>query len=286
MSITNVQTQYIPGFDNPMTSFKFNPGDDSENSSGTKSFRNIQFINSAGDGYGAHSTNFGDIADKIPPKPSLKASCEKCRKRPDQEGPGYSVCSSCKVSRYCSRECQTSHWKEHKRLCKSRVSHLETERKLEAAAIRDNGPFVSQAALRKWYYDNIDIVDYTIVQTLELYKGRAHNLWRTHAVVFSLTGGKKGTSVAASFHDAEAASWAKLARPDTLKLAPEFLRLHGAGVRVVLIFILNGEDDMLLIESQDLPAEDSEEWAGMERDEMWRMHIRMRKMAKMMLEKD
>jgi hypothetical protein len=58
-------------------------------------------INSAGDGYGAHSTNFGDIADKIPPKPSLKASCEKCRKHPDQEGPGYSVCSSCKVSRYC-----------------------------------------------------------------------------------------------------------------------------------------------------------------------------------------
>jgi hypothetical protein len=42
------------------------------------------------------------------------------------------------------------------------VSHLETERKLEAAAIRDNGPFVSQAALRKWYYDNIDIVDYTV----------------------------------------------------------------------------------------------------------------------------
>jgi hypothetical protein len=188
------------------------------------------------------------------------------------------------------------------------VSHLETERKLEAAAIRDNGPFVSQAALRKWYYDNIDIVDYAvrlfsasppratlteshsqIVQTLELYKGCAHNLWRTHAVVFSLSGGKKGTSVAANdidFDDAEAVSWAEVAWLDTLEVVPEFLRPHGAGVRIVLIFILNEEDDMLLIESQDLPAEDSEKWAGMERDEMWRMHIRLRKMAKMMLEKD
>lgn len=77
------------------------PTDSTGNKKSTKSWRNMTFVNSAGDGYGSHATTFGDIADKIPSKPSLKKSCEKCRKRPDQNGPGYSVCASCKVSRYC-----------------------------------------------------------------------------------------------------------------------------------------------------------------------------------------
>lgn len=36
------------------------------------------------------------------------------------------------------------------------------ECKIEAEVITDNKLFVSQAALCKWYYDNIDIVDYTV----------------------------------------------------------------------------------------------------------------------------
>lgn len=126
-----------------------------------------------------------------------------------------------------------------------------------------------------------------IVQTLELYKGRTHPLWRTHAVVLSLRGGKKGTSVAASeidFSDAEAASFVTLARKDRLDLSPVYLQALGAGSRIIVIFILNQETDLMLVESHDLPAE--EEWAGMERDDMWRMHIRMRQMTQMMAEKD
>ncbi|KAJ7474080.1 hypothetical protein FB451DRAFT_1247807 [Mycena latifolia] len=290
-TISNPQSQHIPGFENPMTSFEIFPDSDdaspepsqNESSGSKKSWGNVQFINSAGDGYGPHATTLGDIATKIPAKPSLKKSCEKCRRRPDQDGTGYSVCASCKVSRYCSRECQTSHWKEHKKLCQTRAKHAELERDLEAQTLRDKGPFVSQAALRKWYYDNVDIVDYTIVQTLELYKGRTHDLWRTHAVVFSLGGGKKGTSVAASeisFSDAEAASFTTLARRDRLDLSPVYLNALGSGSRIILIFILNRESDLMLVESHDLPAD--EEWAKMEKDDMWRMHIRMRKMAQMM----
>ncbi|KAJ7098582.1 hypothetical protein B0H15DRAFT_821301 [Mycena belliarum] len=288
-TISNLKSQYIPGFENPMTSFEISTDDESpepseKGSSGSKNpWSNVQFINSAGDGYGPHATTLGDIANKIPAKPSLKKSCEKCRKRPDQEGTGYSVCASCKVARYCSRECQTSHWKEHKRLCQTRVKHAAVERDLEAKALRDKAPFVSQAALRKWYYDNVDIVDYTIIQTLELYKGRGHDLWRTHAVVFMLSGGTKGTSVAASeikFHDAEAASFTTLARKDRLDLSPVYLSILGSGSRIILIFILNRETDLMAIESHDLPAD--EEWAKMEKDDMWRMHIRMRNMAQMM----
>ncbi|KAJ7073878.1 hypothetical protein C8F01DRAFT_971600 [Mycena amicta] len=243
----------------------------------------MPFINTAGDGYGPHATTFGDIAAKIPSKPSLKKSCDKCGKCPDQTGPGYSVCASCKVSRYCSRECQTGHWKEHRTLCKIRTKRAEREVELEAKAIREKGPFVSNAALRKWYYDNVDIVDYAIIQTLELYNGRAQSLWRTHAVVFSLRGGKLGTSVTAdeiSFSDAEPVSFAHLARQDSLGLPPAFAKLVGAGTRIILIFLLNREDNLMAVESHDLPAE--EEWLAMERDEMWRMHIRMRPITQSM----
>lgn len=29
------------------------------------------------------------------------------------------LCSRCKAVRYCSRECQKAHWKEHKKVCKA-----------------------------------------------------------------------------------------------------------------------------------------------------------------------
>ncbi|KAJ7733919.1 hypothetical protein B0H16DRAFT_1467804 [Mycena metata] len=198
MSITNVKTVHIPGFDIPATTYEINFDNDKEAqeepeptkndspSGGGRSFANVQILNTAGDGYGPHATTLGDIAHKIPSKPSLKKS----------------------------RECQTvwlgrpmilpqSHWKYHEGLCQLRKKHAELERELEAKAVANNGPFVSQAALRKWYQNNVDIVDYAvrrapiespeeytltkpqIVQTLGLYKGCAHDLWRTNAVVFS-----------------------------------------------------------------------------------------------------
>ncbi|KAJ7762989.1 hypothetical protein B0H16DRAFT_1528394 [Mycena metata] len=295
MSITNVKTVHIPGFDIPATTYEINFDDDKEAqeepeptkndspSGGGRSFANVQILNAAGDGYGPHATTLGDIANKIPSKPSLKKSCEKCGKRPDQDGTGFASCAGCKIARYCSRECQTSHWKYHKGLCQLRKKHAELERELEAKALANNGPFVSQAALRKWYQDNVDIVDYAVVQTLELYKGCAHDLWRTNAVVFSLTGGKLGTSVPASdirFSDAEAAEFTTLARRDRLGLPPNYLAALGAGSRVIVVFLLNREMNLMLVEGHDLPAD--EEWAGMEKDDMWRMHIRMRDMAQML----
>ena len=48
-------------------------------------------------------------------KKRLMRNCEGCgviRK-------GLKKCGRCKVARYCSRECQSSHWKAHKKECKS-----------------------------------------------------------------------------------------------------------------------------------------------------------------------
>lgn len=39
--------------------------------------------------------------------------CPSCGK------PGKFLCSRCKSVRYCSKECQKAHWKEHKKVCKA-----------------------------------------------------------------------------------------------------------------------------------------------------------------------
>ncbi|KAF7322244.1 MYND-type domain-containing protein [Mycena chlorophos] len=278
--ITDLKSEVLPGFENPLTTFTLHPDSDSDGegtSSGTTkqsqnakhSWANVQFVNSAGDGYGPYATTFGDIANKIASKPSLKPSCEKCGKRPEQDGPGFAGCASCKVARYCSRDCQTSHWKAHKTLCKVRVGHVKAQSD-EAPVFRKEGVFVPQAVLRKWYYDNVDIVDYLIVQTLELYKGPRHTLWKTHAVVLFVKGGKRGGDASVEdlkFSDAEAVSFKDLARPEGLGLGLPFLDLVGVGKKIMLIVIPNKQDGLMLIEGHDLPLDD--EWDGMEKDEMW-----------------
>jgi hypothetical protein len=47
-------------------------------------------------------------------EPRDKSTCEECGK----QDYGYKKCSSCKVTRYCSEECQQKHWKAHKPQCK------------------------------------------------------------------------------------------------------------------------------------------------------------------------
>jgi hypothetical protein len=45
-----------------------------------------------------------------------KIVCALCHERPEK-GIKLSKCSKCLASYYCSKECQKSHWKEHKKVC-------------------------------------------------------------------------------------------------------------------------------------------------------------------------
>lgn len=44
-------------------------------------------------------------------------TCANCNKTDDSNGEKLLVCSRCKVVRYCGRDCQVQHWKEHKKEC-------------------------------------------------------------------------------------------------------------------------------------------------------------------------
>jgi uncharacterized paraquat-inducible protein A len=42
--------------------------------------------------------------------------CEQCGVEEEKRG-DHKICSKCKVTVYCSRRCQTAHWKTHKKRC-------------------------------------------------------------------------------------------------------------------------------------------------------------------------
>ncbi|KAJ7074996.1 hypothetical protein B0H15DRAFT_43609 [Mycena belliarum] len=62
------------------------------------------------------------IALPKPPGPPipLAGSCAKCQ-RDETGAPGFAIrrCSKCKLTRYCSVECQTEDWPRHGKICKT-----------------------------------------------------------------------------------------------------------------------------------------------------------------------
>jgi hypothetical protein len=56
-------------------------------------------------------------------------SCSMCEVSENTLGKKLSACASCGRAWYCSRECQTSHWKAHKSFCKNIVKNLGSQKK-------------------------------------------------------------------------------------------------------------------------------------------------------------
>ena len=55
-------------------------------------------------------------------------SCNMCEKTEAALGKKLSACASCGRAWYCSRECQKSHWKSHKTLCKNIVKNIGSQK--------------------------------------------------------------------------------------------------------------------------------------------------------------
>ena len=72
-----------------------------------------------------------DLSQLVPPavqKELKKMQCSGCgRARQLQEQ--FKKCSGCEKVRYCVRECQMQHWKEHKKDCKVKASKKKEEKK-------------------------------------------------------------------------------------------------------------------------------------------------------------
>jgi len=60
-------------------------------------------------------------------EPRSESTCGECKK----EDYGYKKCSACNVIRYCSKECQRKHWKNHKDQCKAWQKEDEEEEEEE-----------------------------------------------------------------------------------------------------------------------------------------------------------
>lgn len=56
--------------------------------------------------------------------------CEACLKEETNQEDKFPACSRCKLVNYCCKECQVSHWKTHKRLCKKK-KELTLKEKVE-----------------------------------------------------------------------------------------------------------------------------------------------------------
>ena len=50
-------------------------------------------------------------------------ACAECGTR-EGDGTELKTCNACKMARYCSRDCQVSHWPRHKETCKKRAAEL------------------------------------------------------------------------------------------------------------------------------------------------------------------
>jgi len=55
------------------------------------------------------------------------SKCAACGK----EGDDLKACTACHMVKYCNRDCQISHRKEHKKACKKRAAELHDERLLK-----------------------------------------------------------------------------------------------------------------------------------------------------------
>jgi len=113
--------------------------------------------------------------------PLLGELCENCLKHPSKvRHPNDGVrcdtcltgdetlrkCNACKLVRYCSRECQKAHWKEHKDFCAINVNIKQNRAKMGVVVAE------RQIAFEKWCIKNAQHVALASLSAMEIMRDR------------------------------------------------------------------------------------------------------------------
>ena len=70
---------------------------------------------------------------------TANAACANCGKAEEDDNK-LKTCTSCKMVKYCSRDCQRSHWPKHKKACKKRAAELFDEELFKDTEEREECP--------------------------------------------------------------------------------------------------------------------------------------------------
>ena len=70
---------------------------------------------------------------------TINAACANCGKAEEGDNK-LKTCTSCKIAKYCCRDCQISHWPKHKTACKERAAELLDEELFKDPEEREECP--------------------------------------------------------------------------------------------------------------------------------------------------
>ncbi|KAJ7030471.1 hypothetical protein C8F04DRAFT_961680 [Mycena alexandri] len=139
------------------------------------------------DGSEPFVTTAEGMAAAIPDRGPLVRACGTCHKTPASMGvQEFSKCASCGMTRYCSRQCQASDWKEHKAICKERVAQVGRLAAQRETARVAGKRFCTPMTIQTWYRNQSAAIEHAAFHILEVYKGPKASLLRTHVAVFTV----------------------------------------------------------------------------------------------------
>uniref|UniRef100_A0A0W0FW00 MYND-type domain-containing protein n=1 Tax=Moniliophthora roreri TaxID=221103 RepID=A0A0W0FW00_MONRR len=115
-------------------------------------------------------TTVDELKKAIPDRGSLLRPCGHCRKSPGN-GKMFARCGKCKMTYYCSRDCQTANWPEHETICKQRQQTAAELEKKRAEALAEGKNLYDPIIIQTWYRENSDTIEHTAFHVLELWKG-------------------------------------------------------------------------------------------------------------------